>query len=63
MKICILIGRVCLSCMSVGLLLVNLLGVVSETAVDCLRRQGSEEFRFLLLNFLIVFWCLVAENL
>ena len=43
MKTCISIGRVCLRCMPVGSLFVNPLGVVPETVVDFLRREGSEE--------------------
>ena len=45
------IGRTCLSFMAVGSLLVNPLGVVPETAVDCLRRQGSEELRIFIVEF------------
>ena len=35
--------------MPVGSLSVNPLGVVPETAVDCLRRQGSEELRIFIV--------------
>ena len=45
------IGRTCLSLMAVGSLLVNPLGVVPETAIDCLRRQGSEELRLGVIGF------------
>ena len=49
--------------MPVGSLLVNPLGVVPETAVDCLRRQGSEELRIFIVVLVEFVWPSLGADL